>query len=100
MSDPRQGGEHQDQSDTTTRDRSLDAELAGAVCGILLDSLRALADAGEVETACRLAGRACVKLRHSQPALARRFDVLLHRLTPRLTWTQPPTLLQAPDPRS
>lgn len=53
---------------------------------ILLQSLRALADAGEVEAACRLAGRACVALRHSDPKAARQFDVLLHRLTPRLDW--------------
>jgi hypothetical protein len=67
-----------------------DAELTEAVCAVLLDSLRALADAGEVEAACRLAGRACVRLRHADSALARRFDVLLHRLTPKLTWTEPP----------
>lgn len=53
---------------------------------LLLASLSSLAAAGEVETACRLAGKACVDLRHSDPALARRFDVLLHRLTPKLTW--------------
>lgn len=69
-----------------------DAALTATVCNVLLDSLRALADAGEVDAACRLAGRACVSLRHSQPALARRFDVLLHRLTPKLTWKQPPSL--------
>jgi hypothetical protein len=27
-----------------------------------------------------------VALRHADPEAARRFDVLLHRLTPRLTW--------------
>ncbi len=53
---------------------------------ILLESLTALADSGEVERACRLAGRACTALRISDPAVARRFDVLLHRLTPRLKW--------------
>lgn len=53
---------------------------------ILLASLAALAAAGEVEAACRLAGRACVALRHSDQAAARRFDVLLHRLTPKLDW--------------
>lgn len=25
-----------------------------------------------------------------QPDIARRFDVFLHRLTPRLSWTEPP----------
>lgn len=53
---------------------------------ILLASITALAAAGEVENACRLAGQACVALRGTDPAAARRFDVLLHRLTPKLTW--------------
>lgn len=53
---------------------------------ILLESLRALAGAGEVEAACRLAGRACMALRGPDPGAARRFDVLLHRLTPKLRW--------------
>lgn len=73
-----------------TQEQPADAALTVAVCNVLLDSLCALADAGEVGAACRLAGRACVSLRRSQPALARRFDVLLHRLTPKLTWKQPP----------
>jgi hypothetical protein len=53
---------------------------------ILLESLAALADAGEIERACRLAGRACSALRKSDPSTARRFDVFLHRTTPRLAW--------------
>lgn len=53
---------------------------------ILLASLEALADAGQAEAACRLAGRTCVRLRRSDPAVGRRFDVLLHRLTRRLSW--------------
>lgn len=53
---------------------------------ILLASITALAATGEVEKACRLAGEACVALRSTDPAAARRFDVLLHRLTPTLTW--------------
>lgn len=53
---------------------------------ILLTSLTALAAAGEVEQACRLAGQACVMLRVSDPAASRRFDVLLHRLTRKLSW--------------
>jgi hypothetical protein len=57
-----------------------------ALPGLLLESLAALAEAGEVEPACRLAGRACSALRKSDPRAARSFDVLLHRLTPRLTW--------------
>lgn len=74
----------------TAREQPADAALTIAVCNVLLDSLRTLADTGEVDAACWLAGRACVTLRHSQPALARRFDVLLHRLAPRLMWKQPP----------
>lgn len=53
---------------------------------ILLASITALAGTGEIEAACRLAGQACVALRGTDPAMARRFDVLLHRLTPKLTW--------------
>jgi hypothetical protein len=53
---------------------------------ILLESTVALAGTGQVEAACRLAGRACVALRASNPTAARRFDALLHRLTPKLTW--------------
>lgn len=53
---------------------------------ILLESLTALADSGEVERACRLAGRACAALRKSNPGAARRFDVFLHRTTPKLAW--------------
>ena len=58
----------------------------GNLAGILLSSLEALAAAGQIETACRLAGRACVALRHSDPQGERRFNALLHRLTPRVPW--------------
>ena len=47
---------------------------------ILLESTAALAACGKVEQACRLAGRAYVALRRTDPAMARRFDVLLHRM--------------------
>lgn len=60
--------------------------LSPLLSAILLESLAALAEAGEAEKACRLAGRACVALRATDPAAARRFDVLLHRLTPKLQW--------------
>lgn len=59
---------------------------ARRLAGILLESLAALAASGETEKACRLAGQACVALRDSDPAAARRFDVLLHRLAPQLAW--------------
>ena len=61
----------------------------GLLAGLLLAALKALADAGHGDAACRLAGRACVALRHDYPAEARRFDVLLHRLTPKLDWGKP-----------
>lgn len=59
-----------------TRDRP-----ENPVADILLESVAALAASGEVDRACRLAGRAYVALRLSEPWTARRFDVLLHRLT-------------------
>lgn len=58
----------------------------GRLSEVLLESVAALAGAGEVEAACRLAARAWVILGASDPALARRFDALLHRLTPKLAW--------------
>jgi len=62
------------------------AVQAGRLSEVLLKSVAALADAGEVEAACRLAGQACVILREADPVLARRFDALLHCLTPTLKW--------------
>jgi hypothetical protein len=53
---------------------------------LLLRSLEELAAAGNVEGACRLAGHACVALRHSDPHGERRFNALLHRLTKHLSW--------------
>lgn len=48
---------------------------------LLLEALQRLADAGEVDAACRVAGRACAVLRRSDAKGERRFDALLHRLT-------------------
>lgn len=62
------------------------AAPVGDLVEVLVAGLAMLAAAGEVEAACRLAGRACVALRDADPAAARRFDVLLHRLTPKLNW--------------
>lgn len=59
--------------------RAITPELSA----ILLDSLRALAAAGEAEAACLLAGRACAALRHDHLAEWKRFNALLHRLSPR-----------------
>lgn len=61
-----------------------------ALAPLLIESLDALADAGEADRACRIAGRACMQLRKSDEAAARRFDVWLHRMTRRVEWTTPP----------
>lgn len=47
---------------------------------ILLASLAALAAAGKVEEACRLAGRACAFYRNRDVPAWNRFNGLLHRL--------------------
>jgi hypothetical protein len=54
------------------------------LAALLEEGLRRLADAGEVDPACRLAGQAHAALRHQNPAAAHRFNILLHRLTRRL----------------
>ncbi|HEX5959367.1 MAG TPA: hypothetical protein VFY92_12035 [Hyphomicrobiaceae bacterium] len=75
-------------SAASTRPASV-AELAAStrqLSELLLISAAALAAAGDAETACRVAGQACVALRGADPAAARRFDALLHRLTPALKW--------------
>ncbi|WP_454621106.1 hypothetical protein [Bradyrhizobium cenepequi] len=51
---------------------------------LLLDALQKLADAGEVDAACRIAGKACVILRRTAPKEERRFNALLHRLVRKL----------------
>lgn len=48
---------------------------------LLLDALQKLADTGEVDAACRIAGKACVTLRRTDAKSERRFNALLHRLT-------------------
>lgn len=55
---------------------------AEALSDILLESLKLVASTGQAEAACQLAGRACATLRHGHPAQWRRFNVLLHRLSP------------------
>jgi hypothetical protein len=51
---------------------------------VLVSSLEALAATGQVDEACRLAGRACAALRGRNPTGWRRFNVFLHRMSPRL----------------
>jgi hypothetical protein len=63
-----------------------DRSPSNGILEILLESVMALAKAGEVEKACRIAGRACVALRDTDPRAAQRFNALLHRLTPSLSW--------------
>jgi hypothetical protein len=75
---------------STTNSSARAPNTTDSLAGVLLASLYALAEAGETETACRFAGQACAILRRSSPVAARRFNVLLHRLAPRLTWQEPP----------
>jgi hypothetical protein len=58
------------------------AQTAAALSDILVESLQLVARAGHADAACRLAGRACAALRHDHPTQWRRFNVLLHRLSP------------------
>ncbi len=55
----------------------------GLLNDILLASLTALASAGEVEAACRLAGQACAVFRRSDRKAWARYNALLHRLSRR-----------------
>lgn len=57
------------------------ADSRTALTAILLSSLEALAATGEVDAACRLAGRACVALRNTDSSGWRKFNGLLHRLS-------------------
>jgi hypothetical protein len=61
--------------------QSQSPDLQHALVSLLLTTMRQLADAGEVETACRLAGQACALLRRTDPQAMQRFNVLLHRLS-------------------
>lgn len=54
-----------------------------ALSGLLLASLKALADAGEGEKACMIAGQACAVFRKTDADEWRRYNVLLHRLGPK-----------------
>jgi hypothetical protein len=51
---------------------------------LLLEALQKLADAGEADAACRIAGKACAILRRAAPKDERRFNALLHRLVRKL----------------
>ena len=58
------------------------ARPTAELCEILVAGLKALAEAGEPEAACKLAGRACATLRKESPEQWSRFNKLLHRLSP------------------
>lgn len=57
-----------------------DDRVAG-LADLLVASLETLARLGEVDAACRTAGRACAVLRKTDPTQWRKFNVLLHRLS-------------------
>lgn len=66
-----------------TRDGLPDSPLA--LTDILLTSLEALAAAGQADTACHLAGKACAALRGRDPSGWQRFNVFLHRMIKRVS---------------
>lgn len=51
-----------------------------ALLPLLVASLNALASAGQVDEACRIAGQVCARLRLSDPQGWSMFNALLHRL--------------------
>ncbi|MGE0753077.1 MAG: hypothetical protein AB7K64_21110 [Variibacter sp.] len=60
---------------------AISAPTQVVLCDVLLASLETLARAGDVDMACRLAGRACAALRKDDAKQWRRFNALLHRLS-------------------
>jgi hypothetical protein len=72
-------------SKTTTAGDSQDvaACVPSQMADILLASLKELAAAGQVETACRLAGQACAALRNDAPDAWAAFNAFLHRFARR-----------------
>jgi hypothetical protein len=73
--------------------RSDSAPLA-AVCDVLLASLEALAQAGQADAACRLAGRSCAALRGQDAGQWRRFNAFLHRRSGAADAAAEPALLR------
>lgn len=57
-----------------------DDQVTG-LANLLVASLEMLAKAGQVDAACRAAGKACAVLREANPAQWRKFNALLHRLS-------------------
>lgn len=65
----------------TPEPAAMDSAERDALCHILLRGLKKLADAGDAETACRLAGEACALLRHHDMKQWKRFNGLLHGIS-------------------
>lgn len=51
-----------------------------ALQGLMIETLKALAAAGEDDLACRLAARACAIYRHGDARAWNRFNGVMHRL--------------------
>ncbi|WP_323015957.1 hypothetical protein [Devosia sp.] len=58
-------------------------DTTGELSRLLRASLMTLAETGQVDAACRMAGEACRILRHDQPRNWQIFNALLHRLSAR-----------------
>jgi hypothetical protein len=63
-----------------------ETDVTEPLIDLLLETAKKLADLGHVDEACRIAGQACAILRNTHPTGEHRFNVLLHRLTPKLDW--------------
>ena len=73
-------------SPTTPAGAALNLSRNERLTEILLMALGKLAAAGDIETACRLAGEACAALRREDAEAERRFNAFLHRMCKRLSW--------------
>ena len=71
-------------------------DAPGTAHRLLFDAVQKLADAGEVDAACRIAGSACVVLRPSDAKSEHRFNALLHRLTRKLEPVRPGNAVNEP----
>ncbi len=72
-------------------------QVAG-LTDLLVAGLEALAKAGQAETACRMAGKACAVLRGTNPPQWRKFNALLHRLSRQVPFGQPQAAEKSHDP--
>lgn len=68
-----------------------------AVTGVLVDALRALGATGRRDQASRLAARAYVALRRSEPDLAQQLNAAMHRIAP--THDIPEKTMATTDPQ-